>query len=242
MLYRQLFIAAFTIVLLSGLFSLPVAAQSGTNASDKPLTYLLPDGRIFNPSKIDSLEQAWGTGRIAFDHTTADDEKGIIHVVRLTDEMVKASNERREAERRALNNMLHRPAPDFTLTDLQGKAWSLASLKGKIVVLNFWFTSCGPCIKEMPDLNKLTRQYDAREVVFLAITFNDADQVRAFQQRVAFDYTLLPAARATINDYKITNYPTSLVIDQQGVVKKIQQGGANIEETLTTAIDSLNRK
>lgn len=224
---------------VSGLCSLPATAQPGAAGSTKATTYLLPDGRQLDPSKIDSLEQAWGKGRLSFGHNKEDDEQGIIHLIQVTDDMIRKAAEQREADKQALNGLLDHPAPDFMLADLPGKTWSLQALRGKVVVLNFWFTSCPPCIQEMPELNKLTKQYDPNKVVFLAPTFNTADQVRAFQKKYTFDYTILPAAQSTIHQYKISNFPTSLVIDQQGHVKTLLQGGANIGQLLTTAIDSL---
>ncbi|RYZ26368.1 MAG: TlpA family protein disulfide reductase, partial [Chitinophagaceae bacterium] len=50
-----------------------------------------------------------------------------------------------------LNTMLNKAAPDFTLRDLKGKKWRLSALKGKTVVLNFWFATCPPCIQEIPE-------------------------------------------------------------------------------------------
>ncbi len=60
-------------------------------------------------------------------------------------------------------------APDFTLKDLTGKTVKLSSLRGKVVLLNFWATWCGPCVAEMPHLEKLHREYKDRDVVILGI-------------------------------------------------------------------------
>jgi len=65
-------------------------------------------------------------------------------------------------------------APDFTLTNLDGKAHSLAEYRGKIVVLNFWATWCLPCREEMPMLSKLAPKYDEKDVAFLAASIDDA--------------------------------------------------------------------
>src|ERR1039458_6789694 len=62
-----------------------------------------------------------------------------------------------------------RQAADFTLTDLQGKTWSLRELKGKVVLVNFWATWCPPCRKEMPDLNALYQRFRDQGFVILAI-------------------------------------------------------------------------
>ena len=64
-------------------------------------------------------------------------------------------------------------APDFSAADMNGKTYSLSSLKGKIVVINFWFVECKPCLIEMPDLNEIVEKYKSEEVVFLAFALNE---------------------------------------------------------------------
>ena len=214
-----------------------VVAQ--TAPSEKQVTYLLPDGRLLPPEKMDSLEQAWGKGRIRFRHNAEDDAKGIMHLVRLTDQ-IKQQLDAQEAQRRqAFEAMRNKPAPDFTLTDLQGNRWSIRALRGKVVVLNFWFTSCAPCIQEMPELNKLTKAYDPNDVVFLALTFNKDDQVRTFLKKRAFDYTLLPGSQEVDQNYHISSWPTSMVIDRDGTIKFITQSSPKIREELGAAIEAL---
>jgi thiol-disulfide isomerase/thioredoxin len=63
---------------------------------------------------------------------------------------------------------------EFTLTNIDGKAHSLREYRGKVVVLNFWATWCLPCRDEMPMLSKLEPRYDAKDVVFLAASLDDA--------------------------------------------------------------------
>lgn len=216
-------------------------AQS--SATTKPparqTTYLLPDGRTLLPGKWDSLEQAWGKGRIMFQHTEEDDAKGIIHLVRQTDEIKQQQDEQKEKGLHVHDSMLNKPAPVFELTDMQGKRWKLVELRGKIVVLNFWFTNCGPCIREMPELNKLVQEYNQGDVVFLALTFDNATQVKAFLKTHSFNYMLLPASRAVDELYKISLWPTSMVICKKGNLKKVILSSTKIREELSVAINAL---
>jgi peroxiredoxin len=229
-----------TTVLVSMSF-LPCMGQvsSDTTRSKKQTTYLLPDGRALSLAKWDSLEQAWGKGRIILQHTEEDDKKGTIHLVRLTDEMLQQMADRDRESKKALAALLDKPAPDFELKDLRGKQWSLKALRGKIVVLNFWFTSCIPCIGEMPELNKLTKIYHANNVVFLGLTFNNTEQINLFLKKRSFDYVLLPGSHEVDEKYKISSWPTSIIIDKQGNIKKILHSDPNIREELGTTIDSL---
>jgi thiol-disulfide isomerase/thioredoxin len=64
-------------------------------------------------------------------------------------------------------------APAFSVTSLEGKQYDLASLRGKTVVLNFWFLGCPPCVAEVPELNKLVAEFKDKNVVFLALALDD---------------------------------------------------------------------
>jgi len=202
-------------------------------------TYLLPDGRALAADKMDSLNEAWGKGRVLFTHSKADDEKGIIRLTRLTDEMQQEFENQRKERQKAFAAMLNNPAPDFELKDLQNNRWSLKELRGKIVVLNFWFTSCAPCIQEMPELNQLVQSYDSKNVVFLGLTHNDAKQVNTFLQKHAFSYTQLPGSHEVDKKYQVSSWPTSMVIDKEGNIKKIIGSSPKIREELAGAINAL---
>jgi len=114
-------------------------------------------------------------------------------------------------------------APGFELNDLDGKPVSLAEAKGKIVLLNFWATWCGPCRAEIPDLVDLQKRYrDKLEIIALVTEEDDSDQVRRFVQHSGINYRVAMAPDNVVRDYGgIAALPTSFVIDAQGrVVQK----------------------
>jgi thiol-disulfide isomerase/thioredoxin len=83
------------------------------------------------------------------------------------------------------------PAPAFAITDLSGKQWKLADLRGKVVVLNFWASWCSPCVEELPILNKLAADA-ADKVVVLGVNYKEASwSVDRFTQAHAFGYPVL---------------------------------------------------
>jgi cytochrome c biogenesis protein CcmG/thiol:disulfide interchange protein DsbE len=114
-------------------------------------------------------------------------------------------------------------APSFELKDLNGKAVSLAEAKGKIVLLNFWATWCGPCRAEVPDLVDLQKRYaDKFEIIALATDEDDADEVRRFVLQSGINYRVAMVSDEVRRDYGgVAALPTSFVIDAQGrIVQK----------------------
>jgi len=114
-------------------------------------------------------------------------------------------------------------APAFQLNDLNGKPVSLAEARGKIVLLNFWATWCGPCRAEIPDLVDLQKRYaDKFEIIALATDEDDPDEVRRFVLQSGINYRVAMSSDAVRRDYGgIAALPTSFVIDPQGrIVQK----------------------
>lgn len=204
---------------------------SKDDAPKKSIQFVLPNGAILK--NLDSLENAWGKDQILFKHNEEDDQNGVMHLVKKTSEF--KDNEIKN--KKALAEMLNNPAPEFELKDLEGKTWSLKKLRGKIVILNFWFTSCAPCIKEIPELNKLVDEYKNKNVVFLGLTYNTPQHVENFLKKRAFNYIQLPNAGEINNKYSIFYFPTSFVIDKNGIIKGVLEKSDNIYHDIKTIID-----
>ena len=130
-------------------------------------------------------------------------------------------------------------AKDFSLTDLNGKQVKLSRLKGKAVVLNFWFTGCPPCVEEIPQLNKLTSIYNKSRVKFLAVTFDKSEVVRNFQKDHDFNFQLLTDAKNVIDDYGINLFPSTLVIDNSGIIRLAINSDVDLVNKIKHTIDSL---
>jgi peroxiredoxin len=106
---------------------------------------------------------------------------------------------------------------DFTLQDITGKSWTLSSLKGKVVVVNFWATWCPPCRQEMPDLEKLSKEYADQGLVVLAISDEPAKTVQPFIQKQGYTFpVLLDAGRKVNDEYHMEGIPHSFVYNRQG--------------------------
>jgi thiol-disulfide isomerase/thioredoxin len=114
-------------------------------------------------------------------------------------------------------------APAFELKDLEGKPVSLAEARGKIVLLNFWATWCGPCRAEIPDLVDLQKRYaDKLEIIALATDEDDPDEVRRFMLQSGINYRVAMASNEVRRNYGgVGALPTSFVIDSDGrIVQK----------------------
>ena len=106
---------------------------------------------------------------------------------------------------------------DFTLTDLQGKTWTLKELKGKVVLVNFWATWCPPCRKEMPDLNTLYRRFKDQGFVILAISDEEADKVKPFIAERNISYPVMLDPGRKVNElFQVQGIPKSFVYDREG--------------------------
>jgi peroxiredoxin len=110
-----------------------------------------------------------------------------------------------------------RQSADFTLADLQGKAWHLQDLRGKVVLVNFWATWCPPCRKEMPDLDALYNKFKDQGFVVLAISDEEAAKVSPFIVERKISYPVLLDPGRKVNDlFIVEGIPKSFVYDRSG--------------------------
>ena len=115
-----------------------------------------------------------------------------------------------------------RPVPEFALTDLDGKAWSLSSLKGRPVMLNFWATWCQPCRAEMPSLELLQTRHERAGLTILAVNYKEPpDKIHQFLQTLPFSLPILldPDGDATSN-WTPRVFPTTILIGRDGLPRQ----------------------
>ncbi|MEM7370894.1 MAG: TlpA disulfide reductase family protein [Bacteroidota bacterium] len=117
-------------------------------------------------------------------------------------------------------------APGFEIEDLEGNALNLEELKGKVVVLNFWFIGCAPCRIEMPGLNEMVKHYEGKEVEFLAFALDNTDNLNEFLANNEFAYRVIPASFEVANQYGVSGYPTHVIIDKEGKIRSTLMGGS----------------
>ena len=118
------------------------------------------------------------------------------------------------------------PAPEFKLTGLDGKPVMLADSKGKIILLNFWATWCGPCRAEIPDLIELQNKYsDHLQILGLVVDDDDHDAIKEFTEKFGINYPVAIATDDIRMQYGgIVALPTSFVLDAEGRIVQKHEG------------------
>jgi peroxiredoxin len=135
-------------------------------------------------------------------------------------------------------------APEFSLPSLKGGRVSLSQHKGKVVLVDFWAQWCEPCKKELPELEKLHKQYGGR-VVFLGISIDkqkDNAEKLARQLGITFEVLLDPAG-SVASTYDLPKMPTSFLVDKKGFVRFVHEGfdGSGDVDRFKQELDELTK-
>lgn len=134
----------------------------------------------------------------------------------------------------------NKPAPQFTLPNLQGVAVSNADLQGKVTLMNFWYPSCPGCVSEMPKLVKTAEKYQNTAFQILAVSqpFDPIESVRNYAETRSLPFAVMYDADGAVGKAFGTQvYPTSFLIDKQGRILKTFVGEPDFDK-LYAEIDS----
>jgi thiol-disulfide isomerase/thioredoxin len=169
------------------------------------------------------------------------------------------------AEAEANNSKLGKPAPDFTLSLLDGpgktKTITRAELAGNVVVIDFWATWCGPCLKELPEIQKLIESYanTQKDVIIVALSQDDEPseitQLRKLVEKTLADKKInltsnsvgrigLDPSKSVGTAFELEGYPTLVILDRKGIVASVHVGfdpeaAEPLSKTLAKEIDTL---
>lgn len=134
-------------------------------------------------------------------------------------------------------------APDFALKDADGKEYKLADFKGKVVLLDFWATWCGPCVRAMPTIQKLHEAYKDKPVAIIGMNTWERGNATEFVKKKGFTYLQLLKADDLAKEYGISGIPTLVLIDGAGKILHTAVGFSDDEEKeLTKLIDEQIKK
>jgi thiol-disulfide isomerase/thioredoxin len=138
-----------------------------------------------------------------------------------------------------------KPAPDFTLETLTGGKLHLAELKGKVVVLDFWASWCGPCVAALPQISEASKARAEKGVVFYAVNQQEeVPEIKAFLQKKNLDVPVaLDVEGAAAKLYHVRGIPQTVVIDKEGNVAVVHVGfSPKMKEQLGRELDELLAK
>jgi peroxiredoxin len=107
----------------------------------------------------------------------------------------------------------------FAAVDISGNHVNTDDLKGKILVINFWYINCYPCRLERPYLNQLVNEYKSDTgVVFIAVSLDPKEKLEEFLKQNPFDYTIIPDGNKIVKKYPITSYPAHVIVSKDGKI------------------------
>jgi peroxiredoxin len=121
---------------------------------------------------------------------------------------------------------LQSTAPDFTLRSINGPNFRLQEQRGRVVLINFWATWCGPCRQEMPHLNRLYDKYRAAGFVLLGVNVDeDARNAADLALKLGLKFpVLLDTDKAVSHLYDLSTMPSTVLIDRDGRVRYVHKG------------------
>ena len=132
------------------------------------------------------------------------------------------------------------PEGDF-LQMIDGSVKSFSDYKGKLLVINFWYINCGPCIVEMPYLNDLVDKYQNEDIQFLALSFDTIPDIKSFLNRTEFKYEHGSISRSMMYDFTPVA-PGHFIVDTEGVIRDIIVGAPRKTELIFGKLENLIEK
>jgi len=176
----------------------------------------LKDGLLKKMSKL--------SDNVTIDETFTDSiisKDSIIKTYKLNIDIGNAKGTEKKPKEK-IYSFLNKKFPSKILTTINGEKIDLSKID-KPTVLNFWFTSCKPCIDEMPILNKIKSKYQ-NKVNFIAITYEPEDKTIPFFKKHKFDYKQIIGEKEFVEYLGIQAFPKNIFIDKNGIIKIIEDG------------------
>ena len=136
------------------------------------------------------------------------------------------------------NNWVGKPAPDFQVTDLKGEELSLKNLRGQVVLLDFWATWCGPCIREMPKVKRTYEKYKDQKFQIIGISLDrSTGPLKAYIEKEELRWLHYWDESREVRDlYGVRGIPSTFLIDGEGIIRKANLGGFDVESAVAELV------
>ena len=187
--------------------------------------YRASDGTIITAAKLDSIIAAKNKKLKALGFTLQKtiSKRSVSHDSIIYDFTLNAANKAVVTNAKRYSAYIGKPLPAFSFNDVTGRVVDSKTLKGKPLVINMWFTTCAPCIAEMPQLNTIKHDPKNANVKFIAITFDGDQKVRDFLKKKPFDFIQLAGQPAYCKQFT-DDFPITIFVDKAGIIQTIQGG------------------
>jgi peroxiredoxin len=148
-----------------------------------------------------------------------------------TTKVTKGEKEFQEYLDRKKNKYVGTKIPDIALKTLEGKTYNLSKMNGKIVLLNFWFAACKPCITEISSFNELQDKYKSKNLVILSVGIDKKGVAQKVVEQKKMRYAVVAERKDIAERMNVSTYPTSFLIDQQGIIQQVFIGASDFDAT-----------
>ncbi len=131
--------------------------------------------------------------------------------------------------------------PTFSMKGIDGKTITNSSLKGKVIMFDFWATWCAPCKAASPSVDAIAKKYKSKGLVVVGATYGDeSGNAKKYQKEHGYSYTFVDSADKLAGQLGINVIPAFVVVDKQGVVRKVFTGyGKGDEKKFEKAVADL---
>ncbi len=148
-----------------------------------------------------------------------------------------------EKKNKKSNEVSQKNTLDFTLNDLEGNEYTLSKQKGKVVIIDFWATWCGPCLQSIPIFSSLYDKYKDKGLIILGVGLDKEESLKKFAQQNSISYPILVGDQKIATKYGVRAIPTTCVIDKKGNLAEKHIGLIpGMQQILETEIEALLKK
>jgi len=138
------------------------------------------------------------------------------------------------------SNLIGIKFKNFSFSSFNKEITSLTQLNGKILIINFWETWCNQCIRSIPELNRISKNYKNKNVEVLGITTENKEKVKDLIERKKPEYKNIYATPEILNEYGISSRPTYLILNEESEIIFVSYGNLKIVENKLKEI--INKK